>query len=93
VKGGERAGLEKLPCVILIPSRIRSRLESKSGDERGDFSRQIRSGSGSGSRRWARGIEGRFQVERVGLGERMGVVVRGVINRAHFRISVLRSGG
>jgi hypothetical protein len=68
VEGEERAGVEEVPCVISfrVPL-IRARLDSKGGDERGNFSRQVRSGSGSGSRRWARGVEWGVQV-KIGLG-------------------------
>ncbi len=45
VEGEERAGVKEVPGVMPVPvPYIRARLESQSGDERGDFSHQVRSG-------------------------------------------------
>ncbi len=38
VEGEERAGVEKVPCMITVPIPcVRARLESQTRDKRGDF--------------------------------------------------------
>ena len=56
VESEERAGIQEMPGVIefRVPW---IRVESKGGDERGDFSCQVGRGDGSGFRRGARGGE------------------------------------
>jgi hypothetical protein len=71
------------------------RVESKGGDERGDFGFQVGRGSGIGFRRGARGVLGRLKIVhrrestgRVGYWERGGVAEWCILDRAHLRVVV-----